>query len=266
MDRRKRELGRSNDAGDVEQQTKHLRELMRSGDIEKKKVEFAAFLGYQPAKLVLSSENFVVPTFNRNQTYQKKEEFFGTIVEKFGKEAYFSMFTELLEVAHDFYRGIYEIEGKKPNPAINKSIDLLKNVLNGKDALDVEISALIAEINEMVQDRGYNFSHANVTNDGRLGFSVVGGVMGLLRSIVQKDWSEETGTDYRYAYNSLAFPYFESQIPTEELLSKVSPEVRENIKRINHISDSNERHDAVELMILGMMKKGGLKWALKDVK
>ncbi len=274
MDRRVQDAARLNEPGDIEQQAQLLREKMRAGDIEKNKVEFAAFLGDVPARQIVSEEDYQVSNFRVSEN--SVEAFFSDVVEKFGILAYTAMMTEVLKEYQYVYLAYKKINGLETEPtSVNLVFEELHKMLE-KNRLDqIKLNHLKHVLKEEIyshQDRIVNNQDANLeemygeTPDDQVGLGMLHSLASLLDEISENPDHSMYDSPYEALFST--YVSFGAGL-SAPLLAELPESLRSNLERtmVTRNDDVLETdYDAIDQMFLKMMKKGGLKWALKDVK
>jgi hypothetical protein len=262
MDRRKQEAGRLGDPGDIEQQAQLLREKMRSGELEEKKVAFMAFLGYEPARHAIPEEEYKAPEFSSAMAREERGVFFEFIADNFGDLSLLSLFVDVITEFKEFDVSYMAMLEESPSSHIDEAITIFNKMLESEKISEDELPNVRGHLGEDLQ-RYINFVDTGPGNDDMYAASALDSAFNLVCFFDQRSRPPAN------AYEALVYPFSEaSALPSNTLLSGVSKELRESIEatQTEELVNSFEYYNEIDKMFFSRMKQAGLRWALKDVK
>jgi hypothetical protein len=267
MDRKITEAKRDH-SGDLEIEARKIAEMMRSGELPKENVEFAAFLGSEPAKLIVPEEDLPSISFRSYKSLEDLDkghpdiqEFFEVIHQQFGPQAYASLLLEPVKEFKPLYTEFLQSENQEPQDNLDKAIMLGQRFLSGEELAQEEVRRVLESTSA---------EHIQFIGNQEFGIDSFYGVHPLLSAINLLRFISTNEPSYRhFTLETQAFSRHKRRI-SSNLLRKLPDLLIEAISSTQNDDIWNragaEQSDAVDAMILKIMKKGGLEWALKDVK
>lgn len=282
MDKEIQRAGRPNDPGDREQQAQHLAELLRSGEIEKSKVEFAAFLGFESAK-ALTNEEYDYEVFENGRLSTK---FFEMVIEKFGIQAYLSLLKGPIEEFLPVHKAYLQHHDIELSDKLDVLLGIFEEVLASKSdsfAMAKTLSKgtqLLGDIEEELNTL-WDSLPEDIPDDYFFGRLSLKAARHLTRDMFARTLDLSTGSSKRknrYLTQSV-LDEFQVELlnfdiyPHEYLFDSLPNDVQNlytqyDITTMDSLDTQiiDERSEFVLKIILSMMKRSALNWALKDVK
>jgi len=263
MDRKRREATRSTGENDSEQRARHLVELMRSGEIKREKVEFAAFLGDEPARMVIEYDEGDIPEEATNvYDVAGQVEFFQYINHAFGHDAMISMFQSSLKELQDLVEAYMKLQSLDSAQSMKQTIGLLDQIIIGDWEGNDSVESILSSIQQDIINVQNSVPKTNV--DRAYALAPLEMAKSLLESLAMKTDSLP-GESFDDFVSHLSQNY--DTPPSDELLETVSEQLMNEIDDIGlDVDNTGERERNVIDFLLRIMQRGALKWALKDVK